>query len=747
MAFAFFRKHQKIVMITMIVLMVVFLIPTAFQQMDRGGKNPTIGTSNVGKITLNDLSQARLDLQILENTELGRAGVRRQWRIPPAPTDFQFLLVQGSPDPALSYALLLREAKNQGLKVSNQELQDFKDLFFQPGAFPEFVRGMKDANKGMSESRVDEAFRDWVLINTASSLAAYDVPPSDAELKKVFRDVFERIDLRVATLSAEEIAKTIKDNPAEDRIIAQFTEFRSVLPGTFKDAFSYGFGYKQPAQAAVSYLYVSQKALEQSVMPTQEDIDQYYRDNRESKISIPVSQPATATASAPTTTQGSQPATATATAPVEEKEVVLSSLSPDKARPYIVNLLRPAMVERKMDELLGKVDQIEPTITDVKAPQTVYEAVIAKMIHPATDKLSTKIKLPITAMPVDQAIELLAEETGLTKIAFPVGKVGDKTLYPATKVTVDKGVTLEQALDQIVRQLDWIKIDKWVYLDGLENVLLPIPVDKQYSAIFPLSARQTPPMTFEEMTKDDLLGKCATAVQRGTPLALLAFSELYPQASRQVLHVGEKGPRMFVLGDNTGKLIFRLTLAEAAKDLPPTAINTDAKLREKVINDLKVVDAMKQAEDKAKTIAQAADKEGLEKAAQAAGFKAIDTDMFARKSFQSMQFSDIPKLDIPVNPAGLREFVINKAFSLAPKQIEPTTQGYGTSEAVFFRVPAKKEVLVMQRTDFRPAVQSEYQVIRGYLAEMLKNARQENSIAMWFYAANIQRRLDYKPEK
>jgi hypothetical protein len=84
---------------------------------------------------------------------------------------------------------------------------------------------------------------------------------------------------------------------------------------------------------------------------------------------------------------------------------------------------------------------------------------------------------------------------------------------------------------------------------------------------------------------------------------------------------------------------------------------------------------------------------------------------------------------------------------LAPKDVEPTTQGYGTSKVAFFRLPAKKEVVLIQRTEFHPSVLSGYETAgRWYLKHMLENIRRQQSLGAWFNLDNVQRRLEYKQE-
>lgn len=749
MAFAFFRKHQKVVMITMVVLMVCFLIPTAFQQLSEGrSRTQTRGVSNAGKITTADTRVAQEGLSILERTGLSDAQFRQMYRQPPMPTDQEFILIHRSQQPALVYALLLAEARKQGLKVSDGEIETFKEQILGPN-YAEFLQSLREAGHAAGEKRVAEAFRDWLLITKAAALAAYDVPPSDAELRLTYRDLFERINLRAVTISAEDLAKEIKETPPEAAINEQFMKYRNNLPGQFTDPFEFGFGYRQPPTAGIAYLFISRKALAQAVRPSPEDVQEYYRDHRTEPISISVPAPA----SAPTATGTSQPATASAPATVE-KEILLGSMTLSQARPHLIKLLSDDLVNRKAEELLSRADALESEMKEAPGPSP-YEAVLKNMTHPADDKLNAKIHVPILAMPLSQALDMLADDAGLAKIAYPTGTHGKETLNPAVTVTVapkgNQPLTLGQALEQITKQLRWIQIDRWVTLDTLPNVLLPIPLDKQYNQVFPLTARATPPMTYAEITKDELLGKCVSAREQGVPLARLAFSQFDPQSGRQAIKVGDKG-RMYVLGEDNadlGRLAWRLTSLQS--DVVPTSLAGDPKLRAKVIEDLKVFEAMNQAEAQARKLVQAAEKDGLEKAAKAAGLKSFDTGLFARKNF-SLQYEDVPHLDIPemrINGqpnTQLREFVINQAFSLVPPRVEPATQGYGAGKAIQFRVPARKEVVLFQRVDYRPAVKGEYESLGPYLGRILTGSQHQASLVRWFDPARVLARLEYKEE-
>ncbi|MGB2824926.1 MAG: hypothetical protein WBF17_28405, partial [Phycisphaerae bacterium] len=85
--------------------------------------------------------------------------------------------------------------------------------------------------------------------------------------------------------------------------------------------------------------------------------------------------------------------------------------------------------------------------------------------------------------------------------------------------------------------------------------------------------------------------------------------------------------------------------------------------------------------------------------------------------------------------------VISKAFSLVPKDVEPTAPK-GPAAVLVVPVPVKGEVFVMERIGFRPVVRPEYEEFgRLATARFLNYSRQQALQAIWFDLRGIRQRV------
>ncbi|RPI64181.1 MAG: hypothetical protein EHM48_01255, partial [Planctomycetaceae bacterium] len=135
MALGFFRRNQKFVLILMVVLMVSFLVSyqgmQALMDPNRGGK--TYGTSKVGDITNNQVQQAQTNLTILSKVApLTDAGLRYMYGFPiaiPGGLEYASITITGDrrqDNSAVAFALLVKEAKDRGIKVTDQDIVNYK---------------------------------------------------------------------------------------------------------------------------------------------------------------------------------------------------------------------------------------------------------------------------------------------------------------------------------------------------------------------------------------------------------------------------------------------------------------------------------------------------------------------------------------------------------------------------------------------------------------------------------------------
>ncbi len=750
MAFGFFRRNQKMVMIIMVILMVTFLI--SFQGIEpffrsSGGKS-VVGASRYGNITSNDLMTARNDLRMLSNVR-GLA-VDRKFRAylsqEAKPTDpfMVFGELADSADPALTFACLLQEANNRNIKISDQEVDAALDQMgyaVSGPAYKELIAGLK-ADKAGNEGLFRQAVRNWLAVYQGALTAVADIPPSDAELRMIYRDITERIKLDVAAISADDLAKTIELSPTDQQIEEQFRTYANVPPGP-KALGDMGFGYRLPNRAAVAYIYASRAVLARVAEPTEAQLLQYWRSHQDEMVEVEeaaASKPTTA--SAPVGNDSSdQPTT------VRRR---LGDLSKAQAQKAIIKLQSDQAVASRMDELFSAIEGLEQELA-ASSGDTLYKDIVERMTIPADQALKTPLKTQIVNASLSDALAVMAKDlqdagVSVRLICFPMGKHGNVTIDPSVKVNLDiagKKMTLADALKQLTADLG-LKIDGWATCQKMEDVLFPLPGDQEQYDFFPITARRTALLSATELADDPLLGHSFSSPtgDRGSLSEFISQCELFnPSGKGSKMKIGQKGPLMYVMADHAGRLIWRLTdarLSEQPTEMTPA-------IREQVVKDLKIQAAWNQAAEQAKQLQAAAKDGNLAKAAEAAKLKVQEVELTRKiyiREYDMFFPSMIPSLGIP------RQFsqnFIDAAFRLAPANVEPTTQGYGSSEASILQMPAMHEVMLMQRTGFTPSVEPDYERDRPWLSDMMIDARRRGSLQQWFNMDNIAARIDYKP--
>jgi hypothetical protein len=746
MAFGFFRRNQKMVMIIMAILMVSFLV--GVQGIDRilqpKAGNEVIGTTRYGEIKQSDLGAAGNDLRILESMPmLAEPGYRQLMKQQQSATDPEmiFAVIRKSQNPPLTFSLLLQEAQGRKTEVSDQEVNIALEQLGYPvedQAYKEFVARLR-SNKSGNEKQLRQAVKNWLAIYKTALSAVADIPPSDVELKITYKELAEKLSLQVASISADDLAKTSTLTSTPEQIDAQFKAFANVPAGS-NNINNPGFGYRLGNRVDIAYIYASQTVLARVLEPNESTLMEYWRSNANDMVDV--DQPA---ASMPT----SAPA---ADAEITTARVRLGDLKQAQARKVIIKLLTPAVVARKMEELFKIVEGIEHDMgPGASADPKQYETIASRLRISADSTMNTPLKTPIQNVSLQQALAILTKDiqdagVNVRLICFPMGKQGKITIDPSVIVSVenkDQKATVGSALKQISAGLG-LSIDNWAGCQTMEDVLFPLPPTQDDYDFFPVVARQTGLLDAAEFIADPILNNCySTATGTRGAIGEFAFQAeaFYPQAKGAHMKIGQKGLLMFVRGEHPGRLIWKLLDAK----LPEQPREITPKISEQIVKDLKLQAAMTQALEKAQAMKAVADKAGLDKAAIADGIKLTDLDL-TRKNF-NQQYGEFITSPAPTRlgiPYQFAQAFIDAAFKLAPADVEPTTQGYGKSDVIVMPLPALHKVMVIQRTGFTPAVQAEYVRIRPMLAEMAMNLRLSTSLKYWFDPASMYPRLEYK---
>jgi hypothetical protein len=304
MALGLFRKWQKGIIISLVALMLIgFVGATGMKLLCTPGSNDyPRGESKYGKLMVRGnvvrADQDMRDLQVflrLDNYSM------------------EFVQLRGNAENApAAYALLLQEAVAAGGEVGDAEIDAYLariGLDVDKAAYRKLLGRVDKRSSGTTEPALRATLGRWLMV--LRSYQAYKVasPPSEPSLRKLFRDLNEKLTLRIATVSADKYVDDVLA-PAPEKIAQQFKEYKAVRPGSYTKEDSFGFGYAQPTRVAVEYMLINNDIIARVTRPENKDVRKYYKENSgEFTKEVPVNAPTTTTAT-------SQPAE-TKTVPTE----------------------------------------------------------------------------------------------------------------------------------------------------------------------------------------------------------------------------------------------------------------------------------------------------------------------------------------------------------------------------------------------------------------------------------------------
>jgi len=733
MALGFFRRRQKMVIIIMVALMVSFLVGSyGFSMLfSTDPMKQERGRTRMGELTRGDWYAAQADLDVLRNIGLGG----NPYRYPPWPTEmaYAYLTQRNAQRAADAYMLLLTEAKAAGILVSEDDVDAFFAGIGCSGEnYKQLVSDFRSGSRGATEKQLRGAVRNWLLINKAFAESNVSCPPSETEVQLTFRDVTEQINLCVLRLKAEDYVKDVPD-PNQVKIDAHFNLYRTRFPGQTRNVSDMGFGYRQPGRARVQYLFVRGGAIERIIQPAFSlAVDYYNRNKGEFVKKVPIGPVPT--------TAGSQPATR----PTRDVPMTFA-----EAKEQIMEKLRVETAQAGMDEFLSQVEvKVRRLLRDGADPNQAFASLRKEMTRSAAQPLGTVLRgVKIPNGTLAEAVARLAEAAKLRAICYPWGTHGTQTLLPSVKVSLQAdGITLGEALERIGKQAKWPAEGRgklhWALCDAFKGVLFSVEEGSEGVDFFPLAVDRTPLSTFEELSEHAVLGFAYANPAGGRTLAQTVFSakglSTDPRET-SMAQAGAMGTRMYVMGDKTGRLLWRLVEISSAH--VPASLTDRPELRGHVVRDLKLLAAMKKAADVAGKFKDAGETVGLEPVAAAQKKEVFTTGMVARKTMRG-DWSQVPKLDLSTRE--LRAHVLSKAFSLAPKNVEPTA-AKGPAALLALPLPIKGEVLLMERIGFKPVVRPEYEEFgRLSTARFLTYSRQQALMMIWFDFRGIAQRVGFE---
>lgn len=731
MAFSFFRRRQKLVVIIMAVLMISFLVGfQGFQLIfSRDPSERVVGTTRFGKLTAGEVAAARGDLDLLTEMGLGRSNPVSG----PTPHDQAFAVLQTNEGNTVgTYALLQAEAARSGAIVLDEEIDSFFASQGYAGGDYEALISTIRSRHGLSEEQIRSVAGRWLRVYETFQQSLVSAPPSRQEVRLLFRDLNERVALRGVRFQAEQLLDEVPE-PAPEQVVSHYNEFRARQPGVQPGAAleTFGFGYRQPNRVRVAYLFLRREPIERVSEPSMEQMQEYFLDHAaEFTRSEPVEPPET------------EPATR------DEPDLRTVRMSFSEARDEIRALLVQNATDARIRGVATRAQTLLAVFEERGLQGDPMAWVRSQLQRSAEDLLARKVEVAFSNRTLRRAIALLSNEAGI-RICFPWGTHGERTWDPSLRVSLEPGSrTLGEALDLITEQIADLPPLDWAACEGLPDAIFPVAGVE----MFPVSAGMTGWLDEEALAGHDLLGRTYTGPVEGQPLAAVAFMAKEFVGDRGLLTRGQTGVEMYVRGEPEGLLLWTLANLQAARVSPeatsPEQIPTP--VAEQVRRDLKVKAGFELARRRAAALAEEARESGLEAAAEQAGVETFRTDLFSR-----VTLTQDPRGGVQVQPTFLPEFELasragyeqfmERAFSLTPESPEPP---YPPSGVATVTLPPSRQVLVFERAEYAPALESEYQSFgQTVLARLLMMSRQQRALMTWFQWDQVRQRVDWRPEE
>lgn len=699
MAMGFFRRHQKLVIGIMIVAMLgfgVFYYALDLIGKSMRGSGPPLGTAFGEDVTYEDHGEAKQAVQLLRMppVQLGRMGS--------LPDDAFRVMLEQSPDPALAFELLSREADEAGVTCVDSEVTRFLEARGVSGdVYSNFVAEARDTF-GMKEAEARQAVGEWIAVAKFFRGSLASSMPSDAILRRVHRDQMERVRLRIVQFSAEDYLTKVSE-PNDAQVRAHFQQYRNQFPRRYDSPQSFGFGYRQQTRVLINYLLLRRGVLEQAVVPTEDEVAEEY---------VPSDDPNVAA-------QRLEEAYATA----QNKAVVL---------------LMDSMA-RSVSDLLDDYENRQD-----RPSAGAYTWVRRETEVAGTEMLARRVSLEAKDLPLPEMIRLLSRKADLKGIAYPLGKAAGVEIDPNQTITLDvEGLPLGQVLAQIDRQVFGEQGTRlgWMGCSLAPNMLFPTAgVD-----LFPLQVGRPDAMSLPDLASHDVLGAAATRQEGGQRLVETVISVLR-QRQENPDQVELEQPVMLVFDSQTGKKKGRVywqlkdVLPEGSPEWPPNAAllkKIRADLRTKLAFEMALADAAK-----VKTSGQ------LDAVADARGLESGKTELFSRQALRYPGFILMIPLDLTTGE-GEDERIFRpgvQAFGQAAFSLIPVEGESDQDRLTVLPLPATGTVAVLELIDYDKASKAalERPERRMRLVQELSNQQLRMQMGYWFGPRQIFERVAYR---
>ncbi len=351
----FMRKHnKKLLAIFTAGLLVVWLGSQALEEMlKRDTSKETAGRAFGQSFDRRDRQNAHMRIEVLSSMGFpwNRPWGMNMSRLPIRPVD------------ELTWFLLDREARRQGIEVTTREVDSLLTAAQMPGTVLERIR---DRN-GVSIDSIKSFIADFMRIERLGHMAAGAIKVSDVEARHLIRDTGEKVTVRMTVLKASDFAEpnTPPDAAAMEK---QFHDLKNDLPGK---GGRHGYGYRCPDRIRLEYITTSLTAIENALKVSKDEAMEYWREHRQNYTKqVPVS---TAPSSAPSTNAATTASAPTTSSKPTSMEAKIKSF--DEAYEQVVADMRrdraPSIAEKLVRETSQRI--MEPWFDIQADPNTGYK--------------------------------------------------------------------------------------------------------------------------------------------------------------------------------------------------------------------------------------------------------------------------------------------------------------------------------------------------------------------------------------
>ncbi len=569
MAFAFFRRRQKLVIIVMVALMVSFLVGGFLFKSVSGGAGESPNKIVVGrlrdgtKVTQADFDLGLADLQILSLARLATDAV-------------EAVKVINGQNAASVYALLIKESQVLG-PIGEADVDSL--LAGAKLVDEEYSRliSMLRSHE-ITERRFRDTLKRLILIERAFRESRVGTPPSQAELERIY------FDFKVpAEQFAADVRLPLDPQQLDAELETMFNRFVDRLPGSYQGDNPLGFGYRVPDRVVIEYMLVRADMLARVVVPPERALSTYYEIHRsEFTKQVPTGE----------TDDEGEPIMQTAGKTFGE------------ARREIIQILRPREVAQRMAIILQSAStfarEFDPLATD--GQQRAYEYAVEQMQLSADDVLDTSLgEVNIDDALLADAIEFLAEQAKIQGIYYPLTDSAGQELDSDTRVTIQAdNITLGDALARIAEQLDQPELT-WKLCETLAEPDAILFCSGPLST-FPLMPGRTDLVDQATLFRHPLLGTAGMWSEGGPQNMLVsqAFDpSLFDESALRDSPLGERRFPQLLVPLQAGGLL-RWRVSEAVSAYSPDSRTPE--IDEQVTADLKTIAAMELARQHAERL-------------------------------------------------------------------------------------------------------------------------------------------------